>query len=280
MLLPSLRYRQQLEDELGTSRRGFFYSAFFTSEGAKWLSGNRNLTKDDRLLVRALPADFIAGACSFDAISYVLERGLPVRMSSALHAKVYAFDSSVFTGSANLTAKGLALAEDSNLEIGVKANVSSDDLELLDHLWAQAIVLDSETLVRMEDHIREIVDDDFRSAQVQISWPDDIVVEERDMYCSDFPQTFPSDDLRWSSFVTLRQTIAYKWLLAQVETYGEPSFGLLSSQLHNDVYDDPAPYRREIKELLSNLLEVVMEHDHEFLEVNRPRHRQIVRKRS
>ena len=179
----------------------------------------------------------------------------------------------------NLTAKGLALAEDSNLEIGVKADVSSDDIEILDHLWAQAVVLDAETLARMEKHIREIIDDDLRVDQVQISWPEDVVLEERDMYCSDFPQAFPSDDLRWSGSAPLKQTVAYKWLLTQVEIHGEPSFGFLSSQLHDDVYDDPAPYRREIKELLANLLEVVKEHDRDGLEVIRPRHRQVVRKR-
>lgn len=280
MLLPSARYRQQIEDELGSSQRGYFYSAFFTVEGAKWLNGNRNLKIDDRLLVRALPADFIAGACSFDAIRFVVDSGLPVRMSSALHAKVYAFDRMVFAGSANLTAKGLALAEDSNLEIGIKADVSSDDIDLLDHLWTQAVVLDDETLARMEKHIQELIGDNAASGQGKISWPEEVVIEDRDMYCSDFPQIFPSDDLRWSGFAPLKETIAYQWLLNQVETHGEPSFGLLSSLLHNDVYDDPAPYRREIKELLANLLEVVKEHDRDCLEVIRPRHRQVVRKRS
>ena len=158
MLLPGARYRQQLEDEVRSSQRGYFYSAFFTIDGAKWLSSNRKLVNDDRLVVRALPADFIAGACSFDAIRYVRQNGLSVRMSSALHAKVYAFDKTVFAGSANLTAKGLALAEDSNLELGVKADVSTNDIHLLDHLWTQAVVLDSETLARMEKYIQEIIE--------------------------------------------------------------------------------------------------------------------------
>ena len=109
-------------------------------------------------------------------------------MSSALHAKVYAFDKQ-YLGSANRLLKDL-LGEDPNLEIGVKADVSSDDIEILDHLWAQAVVLDAETLARMEKHIREIIDDDLRVDQVQISWPEDVVLEERDMYCSDFPQVF------------------------------------------------------------------------------------------
>ena len=86
-------------------------------------------------------------------------------------------------------------------------------------------------------------------------------------------------DLRWSGIVPLKETIAYKWLLYQVETHGEPSFGLLNITRHDYVYGDPAPYRRDIKELLANLLEVEKEHDNECLEVIRPRHRQVVRKR-
>ena len=114
MLIGGEAYRKQLEENLISSKRFVCYSAFFTQTAAQWLSKARNFVIEDRLLIRALPTDFSAGSCSFEAIRLVQKHGLIVKMSSALHAKIYAFDECVYAGSANLTAKGLALSEKHN----------------------------------------------------------------------------------------------------------------------------------------------------------------------
>jgi len=280
MLLFSARYRKELEAALRSSSRAFFYSAFFTSDGSHWLARHRAFKESDRLLIRALPADFLAGACSFEALQYALDQGLAVRMSSALHAKVYVFDEFVFAGSANLTAKGLALAEDANVEIGVKANLRDEDIIALERLWHQGVVVDRPTLARMQAHVNSTLRNELESkATCDTIWPSDVIEEVRDLYCSDFPSSFPSSDLRWADRTSFKQTMAYKWLVSQVGI-DEVSFGFLSQQLHSAVCDDPAPYRKEIKELLANLLSAVQVHDKEILEVLRPNHRQIVRRKS
>jgi len=279
MLLFSARYRQELEAALRSSNRGFFYSAFFTSDGGRWLARHRAFKESDRLLVRALPADFIAGACSFEALRCVLDQGLAVRMSSALHAKVYVFDEFVFAGSANLTAKGLALSEDANVEIGVMANLTDEDVNALERLWNQGAVVDQVALARMQTYVDSIDQNGQGNKPTGGTiWPGDVIEEVRDLYCSDFPSSFPSNDLRWADRTSFKQTMAYKWLLSQVSV-DEVSFGFLSEQLHSAVCDDPTPYRREIKELLANLLSAVQVHDKEILEVLKPSHRQSVRRR-
>lgn len=135
MLLNGEYFRKQLEQSIKESERFICYSAFFTQPAADWLSKFRVTLDTDRLLIRALPVDFAMGSCSFKAIKKILACEMPVRMSSALHAKIYAFDDCVYSGSANLTAKGLALCEDHNQELGVRSEIDEKDLSLLDHLW-------------------------------------------------------------------------------------------------------------------------------------------------
>lgn len=277
MLLDSTNFRTQLEYQLSKSNRCVCYSAFFTEKASKWLIENRSFLSDDRLLIRALPADFYAGACSINAIKAVLLHGLNVKMSSALHAKIYAFDDCVYSGSANLTAKGLALIDSHNQELGTKTDLSSEDLNLLEHLWIQAVPITSETLAKMEKFLEDQKKSDLKEISSQILWPKEVLQEKRDLYCSDFPQDYPTLDVRWLTEGSLKQTLAYEWLRGVIEKNGEVSFGFLSSNLHNVLYDDPKPYRREIKTLLSNLLSAITNLDVKTLEVIKPRHRQLVR---
>jgi hypothetical protein len=280
MLIGGEAYRDLLEENLLSSRQFICYSAFFTEIAANWLLQKRKLSVSDRVLIRALPADFAAGACSFAAIRLVLKSGLHVKMSSALHAKIYAFDDCVFAGSANLTARGLALTENHNEELGIRSKLEEKDTVLLDHLWSQGTSLDEGTIGRMEEFLSASQETNDSINNLSLSWPSHIANENRDLYCSDFPQDYPSDDNRWSSESSLKGSPAYKWLRNVIKIEGAVRFGFLSSELHNVIYDDPAPYRREIKNLLSNLLEVIKDLDASELEVFRPNHSQVVRLRS
>lgn len=277
MLLDSSNFRVQLEQNMKHSIIAMFYSAFFTYPAAKWMTEYRKFSNDDRLLIRARPTDFISGSCSFSAIKMLQELGLNVKMSSALHAKIYAFDDIVFAGSGNLTSNGMALSENHNQELGVKADLTNEDRTLLDNLWMQAVNITPEILLKMEAHCEDQNLKDVNPDRLSITWPEDIVIEKRDIYCSDFPQEYPSNDIRWSSELNFKQTAAYVWLKKAIEDYGDASFGRLSSLLHDTVFDDPTPYRRDIKTLLSNLLSVVIEYDLSCLEVVRPRYSQIVK---
>ena len=280
MLIGGEAYRELLEENLLSSRQFICYSAFFTEVAADWLLQKRKFSVSDRLLLRALPADFDAGACSFAAIRLVLKSGLHVKMSSALHAKIYAFDDCVFAGSANLTARGLALTENHNEELGIKSKLEEKDTVLLDHLWSQGTSIDEDTVARMEGFLSDTQEKTDPLNKLPLSWPSHIANEHRDLYCSDFPQDYPSDDNRWSSESSLKGSAAYKWLRNVIKIEGAVRFGFLSSKLHDVIYDDPVPYRREIKNLLANLLEAVKDLDASELEVFRPNHSQVVRMRS
>ena len=54
-------------------------------------------------------------------------------------------------------------------------------------------------------------------------------------------------------------------------------FGQLSDELHNALVSEPKPYRRDVKVLLSNLLEWCQKLNLEEVEIDRPNHSQRIR---
>ena len=75
---------------------------------------------------------------------------------------------------------------------------------------------------------------------------------------------------RWSkAFTWLYKTLSEK---ENRECY----FGELSEKLHKALINDPKPYRKEVKDLLANLLGWVEYCDYDFIKVDRPRYSQRV----
>ena len=78
---------------------------------------------------RYLPNDVKSGVCDLAALELLLTRGkCKIYLNPMLHAKIYIFDSIAFSGSANLTGKGLGFSAKSNIEIMTKT--SADDLDI------------------------------------------------------------------------------------------------------------------------------------------------------
>lgn len=75
---------------------------------------------------------------------------------------------------------------------------------------------------------------------------------------------------RWSN--------AYLWLLDTLRGHdGCMYFGELSASLHNTVVSDPKPYRKDIKQMLANLLKLIEELEMEEIIIDRPNYSQRVR---
>lgn len=279
MLIDGKQLKLKIENQLKTSDRCILCSAFFSEVASKWLIENRTSECDTHLLVRGLPTDFLDGANSFKALEEVIKRGIKVKFSSALHAKVYVFDDELFASSSNLTGKGIALLENHNIEFGLKSRIEADDLELINNLWRQGVAVDLELLKKMEDHINNFTDEPQSNTSLDPVWPKEWFEEQRDLYVSDFPIDLEDGDIRWSSLNSFINSKAFSWIHSSVKEKDWKSFGELSHELHNAVYDDPAPYRREIKAILANLLTLIEKFD-TSLAVERPRHRQIVKLKS
>lgn len=275
MLIDGKQLRLNIEKNLGSSKRCILYSAFYSEIAADWLVKHRALNAATKLMIRGLPSDFLDGASSLDALKKAVLNGIEVKLSSALHAKVYVFDDVLFASSANLTGRGIALFENHNIEFGLKSSIYENDLELVDNLWKQGVNIDMRLLEKMEIHLNTLKSSTTNQS-TPIEWPIDLFDENRDLYVSDFPIDSIETDIRWRNKEALISTKAYDWIFTSVKEKGWKSFGELSKELHNSVYDDPVPYRKDIKLILANLLKLISELD-DNLCVERPRHRQIVR---
>lgn len=76
---------------------------------------------------------------------------------------------------------------------------------------------------------------------------------------------------------SLRWSPSYLWLMDQLtEKNGEIFFGELSARLHSALVTDPKPYRKDVKQLLSNLLQMIIAIDMPEIGVDRPNHSQRI----
>ena len=278
-LLDTNQLRLALEPALRTANRCYLYSAFLTELAADWLISTRQFDGKERLLIRGLPFDFVSGASSFQALRKLLHRGAQIRFSTALHAKIFIVDEAIFVGSANLTGNGLALVDDPNDELTIVSNLEAGHLQQISHLWREGYFVDSDLLNRLETYLGGSELEGPDPSGVPNVWPDDLIEEKRVLYCSDFPQSSPESGV-WVYSSSLQSSKAYDWLYSVVSEHGHCSFGFLSSALHSALHDDPAPYRRNVKELLANLLSYITTTPGLPLEVIRPNHSQVVQLRS
>ena len=275
MLLPTSELRKRLVTHFRQSERSWVYSAFVTFPGIKLILEHRDVIASDRLLVRCSLSDVLAGACSLDALELALSKGMQIRISSALHVKLYFFDAVLFVGSANLTGSGLALVGYCNDELSTEGLPSQRDVQIAENLWSEGVNLGARELAQMRDFVGQL---SHNEAAVPSEWPENIFSENRSLYCSDFPQGGAMDEHRWVSREQFEASVAYRWIIEVLrQNDGEASFGLLSSQLHNDVYDEPGPYRREIKDLLVNLISLIDRFKSDQISITVPRHTQVLR---
>jgi len=284
--------RAEMANLLQKSNEILVLSAFLTMPGIAWLAEHEKLEKV-RLVVRAAPADVACGACDLQAVRRGLDLGWDVRFISNLHAKVYLVGDCVVIGSANLTANGLALFGAGNLELNTIIPASSGANELLNSIFDQAQRFDEDLIARMKSFVG-------KSPEVKHSdswWPETVVpARSGPIFCNDLPirQELNSNvffNAPWSTIQrqlesghedvakqTLESAFAYRWLIKALEANdGELYFGELTSILHDDLADDPAPYRSDVKALLANLLETIENTPGIGVEITRPRHSQRVR---
>lgn len=75
---------------------------------------------------------------------------------------------------------------------------------------------------------------------------------------------------RWSN--------AYLWLKETLkENDGCLNFGGITEKLHNVLVSDPKPFRRDVKQMLSNLLKLINALEMEDIVIDRPNYSQRVR---
>lgn len=237
---------------------------------------------DKKLMVRFQLGDLLSGSTDFDVLETAIKRGWKAYIRFDLHAKTYIFDGMrAVVGSANTTARGLGVGKNANLEISTLVSLERGDRERVSRLYCDALLVDDELLDKMK---AEYDAAQFGTDTRQVSWSLAVTNRFKSRINVLFPYDFPivpdsrtgmeaiREELRWSN--------SYMWLIQQLEdNNGCLYFGELSSLLHDDLVCTPAPRRREVKILLSDLVYLADELDMEEIVVDRPQHSQRIRLR-
>ncbi len=250
------------------------------------------------LLVRLRPEDILSGASDLELYPYCKTHGWKMYFRLDLHAKTYVFDHvRCIIGSANATGHGMNLSEQANYEMATTCLLAERDVRNLKLLLKGAV----EMTDAIYDSMKQIIDHTAKNADTShVQWPNSIVKLACPDYSLLFSEDFPTcsspmdastDDLLFLNgnpsmeLATMRECLetskCYQWLKNLIDNSAnhEMYFGSISAQLHNQLLDEPKPYRKDVKEILSNLLNWISILQCTQLVVDRPNHSQRVRLR-
>ena len=235
------------------------------------------------LFLRWQLSDLVSGASDLDVYPLAKKYGWTVYIHQKLHAKVYRFDNDCFVGSANLTNMGM-IGEPltSNIEALSKEKVDKD----IDNWFLQLInnsrELDDELFYEISNDVEKYTDiiielnnikyssytqNLFNKDKIEnlythdffwIEHPDNLFSPskndnrnvEHDLQLLRLNPPISSQDVS-NSF---HQSKAFHWLLNILLKKKVIYFGELTALLHDELQDDPAPYRMTVKMLLNNLI--------------------------
>lgn len=274
-ILNAVELRKRLTDELRTSSSVVICSAFITKAALAWLL--EELSESTKLVVvgRFLPRDFLMGSSDLESIRMLLSYGAKVRAHATLHAKIIMLDrSKIYLGSANYTARGLALANSFNLEASVQLIPQERDLRFIDAILNSSFEVTKDTLELFEQHTGSPTPISEKDANQK--WPATFFQEIKGLYVKDFPLAEPGcfhqayEEFEEGCFTNIYKNMAnqelsktiflnskiYGWLtqlLSKDKYLDGIHYGALTKIIHTELLDDPKPYRSSVKKLQSNL---------------------------
>ena len=249
--------------------------------------------KERRLLVRFRMDDVLKGSTDFSILELGLKYGWEVYVRFDLHAKTYIVDNKRgLIGSANATNSGLSIGKPGNMEMATLVDIESKDLEKIDKLYKGAIKITEPILIEMKKQIDSV---DLKEISDTFNWNSDITnlfhPNIETLFSYELPDEVTLNPGEYLAFIdevydgdrdrlreSFRWSNAYLWLLNALKENDDCMyFGELSAKLHDTVVSDPKPYRREVKQMLANLLSLIELLEMEEVVIDRPNYSQRVR---
>ena len=265
-------------------------SAYITAPAIQWIADQIPSGCDVSVVARFRPGDIANRASDFEAADLVLEHGWSFRVLDNLHAKIYLIDNKhLFVGSANLTANGLMLYGQGNLECCVRVSATEENLAFVKKIADASSPVNGEQLAQMKAYLSGLSNVSAKTTTGARFWPEFIIPETRSLWVLDFPWALAGEEgglcehdadlfalpLAATEAQIKREFLLSKpfnWLLSILAEKGEREiyFGELSAKLHSALSDDPAPYRKSVKQLLVNLLSYCRRYAQEQVRVDVP----------
>ncbi len=298
-LLSTHEVKQKIIDEVSHASDNLqIISAFCKLQAIKFIDENISRPiKSKKLMVRFLLSDILNGATDFELYDYCKANGWQMYVRFDLHAKTYIFDRKrCILGSANLTSKGLGLSLHGNYELSSFATVDDSDLKKIDTLFDNAILMTDELYAEMKSDYG--IAQNHQAPSKTFKWNTSIEQKFNPKFDLLFTYDFPStpapnfSDVNTFEFLEIgyipsqeelkqafRWSKAYLWLQNYISSCPEKAsyFGGVTEALHDAFVNDPKPYRKEVKDLLANLLGWIQSLNMEDIAIDRPNHSQRIK---
>lgn len=247
---------------------------------------------EKRIMLRFRLDDIVKGSTDFSVIDFCRSQGWKVYIRFDLHAKTYIVDGKRgFIGSANATNAGLSLIRYGNMEMGALMDIDEADMKKIEALYTDAILIDDELYCKLKNQYQSL--NEYKSEE-QYTWSDEIKKLFNPKITTLFSHEFPDKvDFKTGEYIAFldivysgdmlilknvfRWSNAYLWLLNTLqENGGCLFFGAIAEKLHNALVSDPKPYRKDVKQLLANLLSMIEELQMDEIMIDRPNFSQRV----
>lgn len=228
---------------------------------------------DKKLLVRFRLDDILKGSTDFSVLEYALNEGWNVYIRFDLHAKTYVVDNKRgLVGSSNATGAGLGFCQSGNMEMATLVDIEPQDIEKIKKLFANAIIVNDDLINIMKKQIDSV---DISQAITSHSWDSSItkLLEPHidTLFSHELPEKINLENGEYIPFLdekftgdkeslknSFRWSNIYLWLLSKLKEYGGcMHFGAITHELHAALISDPKPYRKDVKLMLSNLLDLI-----------------------
>jgi PLD-like domain len=278
-------FREELKSAVkGAEQSVTLLSAYIKIAALTWIDdciGTKSLNIS--FVARWRPNDLLSGASDLEVYEHARARGWKFGIDPSLHYKIYLVDDRVaLLGSANLTSSGLHLEDAGNLEAGVVIEPSLLDLNRLKQHISECTWVTDE----LYEEIKSYIESHDGKAILFNAWPRSIQEKMQPsaihLWVTDLLFCKPLElllDNRAASAESLHDllllgvdadevdrakllkqfhlTKVWLWVLTAIKesSYKYVRFGELSARLHSALLDDPKPYRREVKEFISNIFE-------------------------
>ena len=296
MLMFSSEFMENITAELAKANNSVqIISAFCKKEAIKFFDqGINNSVAEKTLLVRFSLSDIISGASDLDIYEYCKTNNWKLYVRFDLHAKTYIFDKlRCIIGSANLTSRGIGLSNNHNLEISTLLELSDEDKSKVEELILHSVLMTDTLYLKMKKEIEKLPNkligaENWSEEVMSLLKPNYHTLFTYDLPNCERPSNLKEDSLEFldidngSSLEEIKQAFKrsriFLWLCDNLRAgNNELYFGALTERLHNSLINDPVPYRKEVKELLSNLLGWVSELDINEVKVDRPNYSQRIK---
>ena len=281
-------------------------SAFIKLKGIEWFYEHiKNKDAKCRVISRWDKGDLLSKVSDLEVYEFCKKRGWSFEILENLHAKFYLMDNKdLISGSLNLTSRGIGLLPISNKEFGFYFKALEEDLKNINIFLEDTLEINDEIYQEYKKYIENNKDfiiqkfpklpdnlQNLKNKKLKKIWVNDFLFTEP----KDFLENFSSNDediihdknilniydekeLKKNFINHFRNSDIFKWFFKNIKNKDNKIFyfGELSALIHNSLFDDPKPYRKDIKILQSNFLKYIEVLKLKEFKLERPNHSQKI----